>query len=461
MTNYEIWQAVLAEFELKLSKANFTTWFRSTGISVYENGVITVCVPNTFTKSWLEKKYHSDLVKTIERVTGKPVKKIEYKVENVKDITEKECIVQEQPAFFSHKSSARSLPTAVSQRIQEFGLNSKYSFKQFIVGKENELAYAAAQAVAERPGDAYNPLFIYGDVGLGKTHLLQAIGHVMLEKQPNTKILYVSSEKFTNEFVSAVKEGKAKEFKNRYRTVDLLLIDDIQFIAGKEQTQEEFFHTFNELHQHGKQVVMTSDRPPKAIPALEERLRSRFEWGMIADISAPNMETRIAILQLKCQEKNFSIPKDVTELVATTVQSNIRELEGALNKIIAFHQLKNTKPTKESVKSILTSFENQNMKRSATPSSIIKTTCEFYGINSEDLIGKGREKKISYPRQIVMYLFRKELQLSFPAIGQELGGRDHTTAIHAYNKICKLLKDDLKVKQDIDIIKQQLYTNRL
>ena len=455
MTNYEIWQAVLAEFELKISKANFTTWFHNTGIADFSNSSVTICVPNTFTKSWMEKKYNSDIVKTIERVTEKPIKKIEYKVENMKNVQEQECgTFPQQPTV-----STISLPVYSNNRtiVSQFGLNTKYSFSSFIVGKNNELAHAAAQAVADRPGEAYNPLFIYGGVGLGKTHLLQAVGNKMLEKNQNLKILYVSSEKFTNEFVSAVKEGRAKEFKDRYRNVDLLLIDDIQFIGGKEQTQEEFFHTFNELHQQGKQVVLTSDRPPKAIPSLEDRLRSRFEWGMIADISAPDMETRIAILQTKCQEKKFNLGSDLLQLVAEAVQSNIRELEGALNKIIAFHNLKNTEPTKETVRSILSTLENKSIKKTRTPSEIISEVAVYFDISIEDILGKSREKKLSFPRQIIMYILRNELKMSYPAIGAELGGRDHTTAMHAHTKISTEIETDPKLKQDMELIKQRLY----
>ncbi|MBT4153114.1 MAG: chromosomal replication initiator protein DnaA [Candidatus Magasanikbacteria bacterium] len=456
MTNYEIWQAVLADFELKLSKANFNTWFQHTCIGEFKQGSVVIAVPNTFTKSWLEKKYHSDLVKTMERVTGKPIKRVEYKVENMKNISEHECFIQEQPSVSTPKNPIYSNTT---KRATEFGLNPKYTFDTFIVGKGNELANAAAHAVADRPGDAYNPLFIYGGVGLGKTHLIQGIGHHMIKMHPQTRILYVSSEKFTNEFVTAVKEGRAKEFKDRYRNVDLLLIDDIQFIGGKEQTQEEFFHTFNELHQQGKQVVLTSDRPPKAIPALEDRLRSRFEWGMIADVARPDLETRQAIVQAKCQEKNFPLADKLVHLVATAIQSNIRELEGALNKIIAFHQLKNSEPSEASIKEILVSFEAQSMRKSTTPRDIIATVCKFYDVTNENIVGKSREKKISFPRQVSMYLLRGELQLSFPAIGQELGGRDHTTAIHADSKIKRLVESDLKLKQDIELIKQQLYAN--
>lgn len=459
MTNYEIWQAVLADFELKISKANFTTWFKNTGIAKYETGQVLICVPNTFTKSWLEKKYNSDIVKTIERVTNKPVKKIEYKVENVKMIEEKECTMVSQIPTVS--SITTPIYSQQKSTASKFGLNPKYTFENYIVGKNNELAHAAAKAVVDRPGSAYNPLFLYGGVGLGKTHLLQAVGHSLLEKNPQTKILYVSSEKFTNEFVASIKEGRAKEFKDKYRSIDLLLIDDIQFIAGKEQTQEEFFHTFNELHQLGKQIVLTSDRPPKAIPALEDRLRSRFEWGMIVDVATPDMETRAAILQSKAQENNFVIAPELVNMIATTVQSNIRELEGALNKVMAYHQLKNITPTKESIKSILSSFESQSMKRSLTPKDLINTVSEFYDVAIDDIIGKSREKRLANPRQIIMYLLREELKMSYPAIGTELGGRDHTTAMHAHTKIGTEIENDPKLKQEIKSIKERLYVNNV
>lgn len=454
MTNYEIWQGVLADFELKISKANFTTWFRHTGITQYSEGSVIICVPNTFTKSWLEKKYNTDIIKTLERITGKPVKKIEYRVENIKFLEE-----QEVTPVFPTPAIVPSFKQQARPSIQEFGLNTKYTFSTFIVGKGNELAHAAALAVADRPGDAYNPLFIYGGVGLGKTHLIQGIGNAMIEKNPATKVLYVSSEKFTNEFVTSVKEGRAKEFKDRYRNVDLLLIDDIQFIAGKEGTQEEFFHTFNELHQQRKQVVLTSDRPPKHIPGLEDRLRSRFEWGMIVDISAPDLETRAAILQAKCQEKGFPMDQEMLQLVAANIQNNIRELEGALNKLIAYHQLKNITPTKETIKAILSTIESQSVKRSVTPKEILSEVAKFYDITMDDVLGKSREKKLSFPRQIIMYLLRSDLKMSYPAIGQELGGRDHTTAIHAHTKILSEVENDPKVKQDIELIKQRLYSN--
>lgn len=460
MTNYEIWQAILAEFELTLSKANFTTWFKSTGIAKFENGEIVVCVPNTFTKSWLEKKYHSQLVKSLERVTGKPVRKISYNVENVRNITEYECASTDESTVSSSATPLYSRG-ANAKAAQQFGLNPKYTFETFVVGKGNELAHAAAQAVSNRPGEAYNPLFLYGGVGLGKTHLLQAIGHAMLADNAGTKILYVTSEKFTNDFIAAVKDGRARDFKTRYRNVDLLIIDDIQFIGGKEQTQEEFFHTFNELHQNGKQVVMSSDRPPKAIPELEDRLRSRLEWGMIADISAPDMETRVAILQIKAQERGFDIEPDLLQLIADTIESNIRELEGALNKIIAYHQLKNSAPTPETVRTLLVSFEKQSMRRSVTPRELICEVSKFFDVRVEDILGKSREKRLAFPRQIIMFLLRDELKLSYPAIGDELGGRDHTTAMHAHTKILSETGENPKLKQDMEMIKEKLFSTAM
>lgn len=466
MTNHEIWQSVMAEFELKVSKANFTTWFHGTGISEFtHDGNVTVCVPTLFAKSWLEKKYHAEIVKILETVTHQRIKKVIYKVENPKNIEEKEMSFgSTQPQSTQHTQSEQlfSAPTVQPEFRPiptQFGLNPKYTFDTFVVGKNNELAHAAAQAVARRPGEAYNPLFIYGGVGLGKTHLLQAIANEMLIQNPNLRIMYVNTEKFMSEFILALKEKRMDEFKQRYRTTDLLLIDDIQFIGGKEQTQEEFFHTFNELHQNYKQIVLTADRPPKAIPALEDRLRSRFEWGMIVDVTLPDLETRVAILQTKCQERHFPVDEDLLQLIASSIQSNIRELEGALNKVIAYHQLKNISPDKESVKAVLSTLENRASKKSTTPKEIIETVAKFFDISLDELQSKGREKRVSYPRQIIMYLLRSELHLSYPAIGDEMGGRDHTTAIHADEKIKKDVENDPKVKQDVDLIKQRIYTD--
>ncbi len=326
-----------------------------------------------------------------------------------------------------------------------------------MVGKGNELANAAAQAVAAKPGEVYNPLFIYGGAGLGKTHILQAIGHDILSKSPQTKVLYVTCERFTNEFIHAVRTGKAKDFKDTYRNVDLLIIDDIQFITGKEGTQEEFFHTFNTLHQYNKQIIISSDRPPKAIPALEHRLLTRFEWGMMADISSPDFETRVAILDNKCRDKNYDLEQEFMEHIANVIQSNVRELEGALNKIIAYHQFKSMVPTMESIEAILESFSPVHKRKSISPRQLIDVVAEYFDIKQIDLLGKSREKKLAFPRQIIMYLLREEMKTSYPAIGEELGGRDHTTAMHAYEKISNLLKEDEQLKQDLELIREKLY----
>jgi chromosomal replication initiator protein len=343
--------------------------------------------------------------------------------------------------------------------LNRFGLNPKYVFENFVVGRGNELAHAACLAVVNNLGKSYNPLFIYGGVGLGKTHLLQAIGNELAKK--TDKILYTTSEKFTNNYIQAVTGGKAKEFKNLYRNVDLLLIDDIQFMGGKDGTQEEFFHTFNELQQNDKQIVMTSDRPPKSIPAIEKRLISRFESGMVADVGKPDIETKVVILENKANEKGFPLDKEVLIYIAEHVQNNIRELEGALNKIIAFHQLKGLEPNIKTVKEVLGDFISNIQSRSMSPKDIIEAVSKFYGTSSKEIIGNSRKKEVVWPRQIAIYLIREELNTSYPTIGNELGGRDHTTAMHAYNKIYHEVKDkgNEKIKQELESVKQLFHQN--
>ncbi|OGH83738.1 MAG: hypothetical protein A2261_04150 [Candidatus Magasanikbacteria bacterium RIFOXYA2_FULL_44_8] len=473
MTNQEIWQAVLAELELSISKASFVTWFKDTGIASFQEGAVLVCVPNQFYLSWIQQKYHPMILKSLERITGKPIKKLEYKVENIKNIITQMPIgttITEQPPTsdstqLQTQTPQEFAPSAYTPPHQNtcggFSLNPKYTFGSFVVGKGSELAFAAAQAVVNKPGEAYNPLFIYGGVGLGKTHILQAIGNEMLKRNPETTIMYVSAERFSNDFITSIKDGSAKEFQNRYRNIDLLLIDDIQFIAGKDRSQESFFHTFNELHQANKQVILTSDRPPKAIPALEDRLKSRFEWGMIVDVAPPDYETRVAILQKKCAEKGYILEAKSIEAIASAVQTNIRELEGSLNKIVAYHQLKNVEPTPESIKSLLSSADSAGMKHSITAKQLIDAVSDFYTIAADDILGKSREKKLSTPRQIIMYLMREDLKMSYPAIGEELGGRDHTTAMHAHTKVRSDVENDPKLRQEIDNIKQKLYVNNV
>ena len=461
MDTHELWQAALGELELKLSKANFTTWFKQTFISLYSDGQMIIGVPNAFTKAWLEKKYHKDIVQSLLSLSGQNIKHVVYRVETRQGAPQ--AIPTAEETATTRKREAESygdLPsfTPAYQSVQEHGsLSSKYTFTNFVVGKQNELAHAAAQAVSSQPGGVYNPLFIYGGVGLGKTHLLQAIGADIRAKNPGANVLYATCERFTNEFIDSVRGGKAQDFKTRYRNVDVLLIDDIQFITAKERTQEEFFHTFNHLHQNNKQVVITSDRPPKAIPGLEQRLVSRFTWGMLADVGNPDYETRLAILETKSREKNYLLDREILHVISTAVTSNVRELEGALNKIIAFHQFKNTDPTTDSVQSILSALHPIKNAHSITPKHLIETVSVYYDLHVDDLLGKSREKRFAYPRQIVMYLMREEMKSSYPAIGAALGGRDHTTAMHAYDKILNLVDCDEKLKQDLDIIRQRVY----
>ncbi|MBI4438263.1 chromosomal replication initiator protein DnaA [Candidatus Uhrbacteria bacterium] len=462
MNTNDLWQAVLGELELTLSKANFTTWFKYTFISEVDTNAVIVGVPNMFTKAWLEKKYAREILRSLQEHSHGAVKQLSYRVENrpsaPRDIPlfEKEAVPAPQNAAPTQFTSS-PLPQQKEIRTGEFSLNGKYCFETFIVGKQNELAHAAAQAVSAQPGGVYNPLFIYGGVGLGKTHLLQAIGNDLIHKHPQIKILYVTSERFTNDFISALRSNRMSEFKNRYRTVDILLVDDIQFLGGKKETQEEFFHTFNQLHQNNHQIVISSDRPPKAISDLEERLTSRFECGMLADVGSPDFETRVAILETKCREKMYHIERDILHHVATVVQTNVRELEGALNKIIAFHQFKNAKPSIETVKPILTSFQPASSRKNVTPRQLIQTVALYFDIHMDDLLGQSRQKRLAFPRQIVMYLMREEMKSSYPSIGSELGGRDHTTAMHAYDKITNCLLEDEKLQHDLELIKQKLY----
>lgn len=451
MNNDQLWQAVLGEIELNLSKANFTTWFKDTFVSSFEDGKVIICVPNTFTKAWLEKKYHTQISEAIESIKNEKIKEILYKVETRKtspvDDLLKKIKIKKETVNENNEGIV----------INKYGLNSRYTFDQFIVGKGNELANAACRAVAANPGNAYNPLFIYGGVGLGKTHLLQAIGHEVINK--TDRIMYVTSEKFTNDYIQAVKSGQAKDFKDRYRNVDLLMIDDIQFMAGKDGTQEEFFHTFNELHQTNKQIIITSDQPPKSIPAFEKRLLSRLEWGMIVDIVHPDLETRMAILETKCKEKNYSLGRDILEYIANNIKNNIRELEGALNRLIAFHEFNNSKPTVESTKSVLNGLISSAKSKSISCKDIVEAVSSFFSISVKEITGKSRKKELVYPRQISMYLMRKEINSSYPTIGYELGGRDHTTAMHAFNKILKEIEESERIRQDIESIKHQMYSS--
>ncbi len=462
-----IWLAALGELELTLSKANFTTWFKNTAITSFENGRATISVPNTFTKAWLEKKYHEQIVKALKHVTTNAIREAHYRVEMRSAIAEQATQTQteghmfssEPPSSSSEPPSSYSPGRSASHEAEDSSLNPRYNFSSFIVGKGNELAHAAAIAASTNPGESYNPLFIYGSAGLGKTHLLQAIGHHVLQTNQKAIVRYITCERFTNEFIQAVRGGRVNDFKDRYRTVDVLLVDDIQFISGKQGTQEEFFHTFNALHQLNKQIVLTSDRSPKDIQSLESRLLSRFEWGMITDVSSPDFETRIAILESKCTGKNYPLNPEILRLIGGTVQSNVRELEGALNKIIAYHQFKNIQPTIETVQTLLQSFIPTVPKRNITPRKLLEIVTSYYDLSIEDLLGKSREKRLAFPRQIAMYLLREDAKCSYPAIGAHVGDRDHTTAMHACHKIGGALKVDEQLKRDVAIIREKVYSD--
>ncbi len=450
LENDKLWQATLGELELHLSKANFTTWFKSTFISAVDGHRAVVGVPNAFTKAWLESKYHQHIVQALKHLTEDAVREVEYKVES-----------QRATELVSMRVETEAPPTPTETTLPKNGLNPRYTFDTFIVGKGNELAQAAAMACAEKPGEVYNPLFMYGGAGLGKTHLMQAIGHELLRNNPKARVLYVSSEHFTNEFIQAIFKGSMTAFRDRWRAVDVLLVDDVQFLAGKEGTQEEFFHTFNALHQQNKQIILSSDRPPKAIAALEARLLSRFEWGMIADIQEPDLETRIAILRVKCRERKCQLDDATLSYVANIIQHNVRELEGALNRIMAVHNLSRTSPTLDSVKEVLaTVVQATQAKRehAVTPKQIIATVCQYFDVKVSEVMGQSRRQELVRPRQLIMYLMREEISASFPTIGEELGGRDHSTAMHAVEKVAKQYKEDPKLQQDVKLIRQRLYS---
>ena len=452
----------MGELELVISKANYNTWLKNTFVSFWQENQIVIGTPNAFTLSWLEKKYHKEIVQAIENITNYKIKKISYKVESIRAAESKEIMDAQineelvlQQTLFKNDNQIKFEEQGIQK---QFNLNSKYSFKNFVVGSGNELAAAAAMAITRQLGTKYNPLFIYGGVGLGKTHLMQAIGNQVLSEYSDKKVLYVNSENFTNDFIQAIRANKSEEFKRKYRDVDILLMDDVQFISNKERTQEEFFHTFNFLHERNKQLVFTSDRPPKNIPALEERLISRFSMGMIADVSRPDLETRIAILESKIKERQFNLDKEIIQYLATNIQNNIRELEGALNKIIARYELDRRPVTLESVKTTLSDLSTKSTDRVVNAKQLIEIIANFYNLKIENITGACRRRELVYPRQIAMFLLREELEMSYPSIGNEFGGRDHTTAMHAYQKIKKIAENNTRIKQDMDLIKQKLYS---
>jgi chromosomal replication initiator protein len=448
----QVWRAALGELQVSLSPANYETWLRDTRLVEVDDQRFKIAVPNGFAKDWLETRYRSLISQTLARVVGYSVQ-VEFVVVSA-DAQEQAATVAPQPVRLEPtRVGAPEGPAAGATY-----LNTRYTFSNFIVGSANRLAHAASLSVAERPGHAYNPLFLYGGVGLGKTHLMHAIGNTVAAKFPRKRVLYATSEKFTNEFITSIQQGRIDEFRARYRRIDLLLIDDIQFIADKERTQEEFFHTFNAIHEDGKQIVLSSDRPPKAILTLEERLRSRFEWGLIADLTAPDLETRIAILRAKAEEQATPIASDVVEFIARKVVSNIRELEGALNRIVAYANMNASPVTIELAQAVLSNVLYNPKKRLVTPERIAQTVSEYYGVGLDALKGQKREKTIVMPRQIAMFLMREETDVSLLRIGAELGGRDHSTVLHACDKINREMQVNDELRREVAAVRELIYS---
>lgn len=452
-----LWQTVLGEIELSVSRGSYVTWFKGTRLLRHEDNSLTIGVPNVFIKQQMERKYNQ-LVSDILAKNGVTPQNIEYKIYSAASPRRDDndpVILQPSPSSQTNNQQSSHLRQAPTTHSYRQGINDRYTFDNFIVGSGNELAYAACQAIAAQPGTKYNPLFIYGGVGIGKTHLIQAVGNGILANNPRAHIVYVSTEQFVQEFLDAIRYKKNTDFAGYYRSADVLIIDDIQFIAGKEKTQEEFFHTFNALHQANKQIIVSSDKPPKDIPTLEERLRSRFAWGMSIDMQIPDFETRCAIIQSKAHTHDTSLPPDVVEFLSNLVQSNIRELEGALNQLLAFCEMRGLKPDLQVATSLLGGAKSRPKHISAR--QIIERTAKHFQIPIEDIIGPKRDKDIVVPRQIAMYILRSELHLSFPKIARELGRKDHTTAIHSVDKIEREANYDIDIKTAITEIKDRLY----
>lgn len=457
----EVWDATLGELQLQVTEANYETWLKNTVGIDYHDNQFTVGVPTVFVAEWLEKRLRSLIKKTLISVTGQKRLQVRFQVLSGHPRT-----TSPTTAAPGEEVSRRSPDSTTSTAIRDsWGsrprFNPRYTFDSFIVGSSNRLAYAAALGVAENPGHSYNPLFIYGGVGLGKTHLLHAIGHVLSNKS-GMRIVYVSGEQFTNEFINAIRDKRTDDFRNKFRGVDLLMIDDIQFISGKEQTQEGFFHTFNDLHNANRQIILTSDRPPKAMALLEERLRSRFEWGLLADIQSPDLETRIAILQYKAASQGITVPVEIIEFLAHRIQKNIRELEGSLNRIVAYTRLTRTPLTTEVAERVLHDMTIEGSRHSTpNPALIITAVSKYFDLTPADLKSKKRDQHVVKVRQIAMYLIREETNVSLSEIGHLLGGRDHSTIIHGYQKIASDINADPQLRRDVLAIRETLYARTL
>lgn len=457
MTKEELWQIALSRIELNVSNASFTTWFRNTSIINRKDSGVVVSVPNGFSREWLENKFYKLILRTLRELCPE-IKEVSFIIESKMGAAAPSRNPQHSNPKLTMENLIDQLAFDNFSVDKQTNLNPKYTFENFIVGAFNEVAQAASFSVAQNPGHVYNPLYIYGGVGLGKTHLLQAIGNKIKQTLKDKKILYITSEKFTNDFITALRSQTLKEFREEYRKLDMLIIDDIQFIAKKERTQEEFFHTFNALYENNKQIILSSDRPPKAIDAIEERLRSRFEGGLMADVSYPDYETRVAILRAKLLEKEFILSNDVVEYLAESIHNNIRELEGALNIVLTSSKSKGSDVTLEKTKKQLDKIIKKP-RRAMNLKSLIKAVSNIYDIPEKEILSQNRKREISHPRQVLMYLMREEMKHSFPQIGDKLGGRDHTTVIHAYSKVCEALRNnDEQLAEEINLIKREIYS---
>jgi len=443
----ETWEKTINILKGEITEVSFNTWIKSITPISMDNTSMKLGVPNDFTKGILSSRYKTLIENSLKMITSK-----KYSISFV--IASEDNMEETQRSPMQQRTREPQ-----NEEMHTTTLNPKYTFDSFVIGNSNRFAHAASLAVAESPAKAYNPLFIYGGVGLGKTHLMHAIGHYILQQNPKSKVVYVSSEKFTNDLINSIKDDKNVEFRNKYRNIDVLLIDDIQFIAGKESTQEEFFHTFNDLHEADKQIILSSDRPPKEIPTLEDRLRSRFEWGLIADIQAPDYETRMAILKKKADVDNLNIPNDVLVYIATKIKSNIRELEGALIRIVAFSSLTNKEISVELAAEALKAIISGKQNKQVTVDLIQEVVANYYSLRIEDFKSARRTRNVAFPRQIAMYLARKITDLSLPKIGEEFGGRDHTTVIHAYEKISQQLKTDEQLQNAVKDITKRITQN--
>jgi chromosomal replication initiator protein len=453
----QIWSQVQEELRFQLAKRTYDMWLKNTSVVEADGSTFRIGVPSKLAKDWLEDRFSGLIQETLQAVTGAEVD-IDFVISPTGHrplLVTADGDTAREPGVENGHDNGVELPDVTP--IISSDLNARFKFSSFVVGHNSQFAHAAAKAVAEAPGDSYNPLFLYGGVGLGKTHLMHAIGHEVHDRFPRKRVVYLTSEQFTNEVISSIATARMGEFRHKYRTVDVLLIDDVQFLAGKDRTKEEFFHTFNALHEINKQIVISSDRPPKEIPTLEDRLRSRFEWGLIADIQSPDFETRLAILHSKLGGSANLVPEEVLSFIAHKVQRNIRELEGALTRVQAFAAVHQRPVDEDEAARLLADIIPAGTRKPINVDRIQVLVADFYNVTLEDMKGKRRDKHIVFPRQVAMFLVREETPSSLPAIGKAFGGRDHTTALHSIEKIANELKEDERLRYEVQAIRERLY----